>query len=259
VLIVSDDQGYNDLGVLSDHILTPNLDRLAREGVRLTNFYVAWPACTPSRGAFLTGRYPQRNGIYDMIRNEAPDYGHQYTPEEYAVTWERIGGMDTREILLPQMLQQAGYYSGIFGKWDLGMHRRFLPLASAAGTNSTGSSTRASTTTRTSATVCRRCIATTSRRSRIGAPTAPTCSGARRFAFVRANRDRPFFLYLPFNAPHNASNLDPAIRAAPRRPSSGAEMYPELFAQEGLVEAKRYGQPARSPTRHCAPRTTAVR
>jgi arylsulfatase A len=63
VLIVSDDQGYNDLGVLSEHILTPNLDRIAREGVRLTNFYVAWPACTPSRGALLTGRYPQRNGI----------------------------------------------------------------------------------------------------------------------------------------------------------------------------------------------------
>ncbi len=59
VLIVSDDQGYNDLGVLGDHIITPNLDRLAKEGVRLTNFYVAWPACTPSRGAVLTGRYPQ--------------------------------------------------------------------------------------------------------------------------------------------------------------------------------------------------------
>jgi arylsulfatase A-like enzyme len=129
VLIVSDDQGYNDLGVLGDHILTPHLDRIAREGVRLTDFYVAWPACTPSRGALLTGRYPQRNGIYDMIRNEAPDYGHQYTPEEYAVTWERIGGMDTREILLPSLLKQAGYYSGIFGKWDLGMHRRYLPLA----------------------------------------------------------------------------------------------------------------------------------
>ena len=128
VMIVSDDQGYNDLGVLGDHILTPHLDRLAREGVRLTNYYVAWPACTPSRGAFLTGRYPQRNGIYDMIRNEAPDHGYKYKPAEYAVTWERIGGMDTREILIPKMLNQAGYYSGIFGKWDLGVHRRYLPL-----------------------------------------------------------------------------------------------------------------------------------
>ncbi len=128
VVIVSDDQGYSDLGVLNHAIITPNLDRLAREGIRLTNYYVAWPACTPSRGAWLTGRYPQRNGIYDMIRNEAPDYGYEYPPDEYAVTCERIGGMDTREILLPQMLSEAGYYCGIFGKWDLGMQRRFLPL-----------------------------------------------------------------------------------------------------------------------------------
>ena len=72
LLIVSDDQGYNDLGILNDEIITPNLDRLAREGTRLSNFYVTWPACTPSRSGFLTGRYPQRNGIYDMIRNEGP-------------------------------------------------------------------------------------------------------------------------------------------------------------------------------------------
>ncbi|MCA9086294.1 MAG: sulfatase-like hydrolase/transferase, partial [Planctomycetaceae bacterium] len=92
VLIVSDDQGYNDLGCLTEGaVITPHLDRLAAEGARLTNFYVAWPACTPSRGAFLTGRYPQRNGIYDMIRNEAPDYGHKYKAADYETTFERIG------------------------------------------------------------------------------------------------------------------------------------------------------------------------
>ena len=79
VLIVSDDQGYADLGCFgSNEVKTPHLDRLAEGGVKLTSFYVAWPACTPSRGALLTGRYPQRNGIYDMIRNEAPDYGYKY-------------------------------------------------------------------------------------------------------------------------------------------------------------------------------------
>ena len=107
LLIVSDDQGYRDLGCFgSDEALTPNLDRLAAEGVRLTSFYVTWPACTPSRGSLLTGRYPQRHGVYDMIRNEAPDYGKKYTPAEYAAAFERIGGMDTREILLPKMLKQ---------------------------------------------------------------------------------------------------------------------------------------------------------
>lgn len=244
VVVVSDDQGYNDLGVLGDHIITPNLDRLAREGVRLTNFYVTWPACTPSRGSWLTGRYPQRNGIYDMIRNEAPDYGHKYKPADYAVTWERIGGMDTREILLPKMLKQAGYYSGIFGKWDLGIHRRFLPLQRGFdeyyGFVNTGIDYYT--------------------HERYGVPSMvrdnePTtedkgtyCTDLfRREAvrFVKENKDRPFFLYLPFNAPHGASNLDPVIRTGgAQAPEKWRKMYPELHAQEGTQEGTRYGKPA---------------
>lgn len=244
VLIVSDDQGYNDMGLLSDRIITPNLDRLAREGVRLTDFYVAWPACTPSRGALLTGRYPQRNGIYDMIRNEAPDYGHKYTPEDYAVTWERIGGMDTREILLPRMLKQAGYYSGIFGKWDLGMHRRFLPLGRGwdefYGLVNTGIDYYT--------------------HERYGVPSmyrnnSPTTEDKGTYCtylfqreavrFVKENKDRPFFLYLPFNAPHGASSLDPKIRGGAQAPEEWRKMYPELYAQEGYVDGVRYGKPAK--------------
>ena len=244
VLIVSDDQGYNDLGVLSDHIITPNLDRLAEEGVRLTNFYVAWPACTPSRGALLTGRYPQRNGIYDMIRNEAPDYGLKYEPANYAVTWERIGGMDTREILLPKMLKTAGYYSGIFGKWDLGVHRRFLPLARGwdefYGLVNTGIDYYT--------------------HERYGVPSmyrdnSPTTEDKGTYCtdlfqreavrFVKQNKDRPFFLYLPFNAPHGASNLDPKIRTGgAQAPEKWRKMYPEYYAKEGYSEGTRYGKPA---------------
>lgn len=243
VLIVSDDQGYNDLGVLNDHIITPNLDRLASEGVRLSNFYVAWNACTPSRGAFLTGRYPQRNGIYDMIRNEAPDYGYEYPPDEYAVTWERIGGMDTREILLPRMLKEAGYYSGIFGKWDLGVHRRFLPLQRGwdefYGFVNTGIDYYT--------------------HERYGVPSmyrdnSPTTEDRGTYCtdlferealrFLAQNRGRPFFLYLPFNAPHGASNLDPKIRGAAQAPEKWRKMYPDLFAEEDFVEGRRYDKPA---------------
>ncbi len=248
VLIVSDDQGYNDLGVLGNQIITPNLDRLVREGVRLTNFYVAWPACTPSRGALLTGRYPQRNGIYDMIRNEAPDYGHQYGKEEYAVTWERIGGMDTREVMLPRMLKQAGYRAGIFGKWDLGIHRRYLPLQRGwdefYGFVNTGidyytherygvpSMFRDNTpTTEDKGTYCTDLF----RREAV--------------RFIEENKQRPFFLYLPFNAPHMASSLDPKIRAAPQAPERWRKMYPELYRQEGFVEGTRYGKPAKVPNR----------
>lgn len=246
VLIVSDDQGYNDLGVLNDGIITPNLDRLAREGVRLTNFYVAWNACTPSRGAFLTGRYPQRNGVYDMIRNEAPDYGYEYPPDEYSVTWERIGGMDTREILLPGLLRQAGYCTGIFGKWDLGVHRRFLPLQRGwdefYGFVNTGIDYYT--------------------HERYGVPSMyrnnqPTTEDKGTYCtylferealrFLEQNRERPFLLYLPFNAPHGASNLDPKIRGAAQAPEKWRKMYPDLFVQEAFVKGTRYGEPALVP------------
>ena len=231
VLIVSDDQGYRDLGCFgSEEVLTPQLDRLARGGVRLTDFYVAWPACTPSRGSLLTGRYPQRNGIYDMIRNEAPDYGHRYSPAEYEVSFERIGGMDTREVLLPQMLAEAGYVSGIFGKWDLGSLRRFLPRARGFdefyGFVNTGIDYFS--------------------HERYGVPSMyrndrPTEADKgvystrlfRREAarFIEQNRQRPFFLYLPFNAPHGASNLEPRIRTGAQSTARYRAMYPELQAK----------------------------
>ena len=129
LLIVSDDQGYMDLGSMgSRDILTDRLDRLASEGARLTSFYAAFPVCTPSRGSLLTGRYPQRNGTYDNFRNDRVDDGYRYRSREYEISPERILGMDTREVLLSQVLSSAGYATGVFGKWDLGSLRRFLPM-----------------------------------------------------------------------------------------------------------------------------------
>ena len=244
VLIVSDDQGYRDLGCFgSKEILTPQLDRLAKEGMKLTQFYVTWPACTPSRGSLLTGRYPQRNGIYDMIRNEAPDYGYEYKPGEYEATFERIGGMDTREVLLPALLKPAGYVSGIFGKWDLGVHKRFLPLARGFdefyGFVNTGIDYYT--------------------HERYGVPSmyrnnTPTTTDEGTYCtdlfereavrFLKSHHKKPFFLYLPFNAPHNASNLDPAIRAGAQGPESAKTLYPHLQAEAGFSERKfgKYGE-----------------
>lgn len=249
LLIVSDDQGYHDLGCFgSDEIKVPHLDHLATEGIRLTSFYVTWPACTPSRASLLTGRYPQRNGIYDMIRNEAPDYGKKYTPEEYAVTFERIGGMDIREILLPQLLKQAGYVSGIFGKWDLGVHRRFLPLARGFDDFYGFCNTGIDYFTH----------------ERYGVPSMyrnnqPTQADQGTYCtylfqreaerFLKQHHDQPFFLYVPFNAPHSASNLDPAIRGAPQGPERYKNMYPHLKAKAGYGKRVRYGKEATVPNR----------
>ena len=249
LLIVSDDQGYRDLGCFgSGEVQTPHLDRLAAGGIRLTSFYVAWPACTPSRGALLTGRYPQRNGIYDMIRNEAPDYGYQYKPGEYEATFERIGGMDTREVLLPRVLKSAGYVSGIFGKWDLGVHRRFLPLARGFddfyGFVNTGIDYYT--------------------HERYGVPSmyrnnSPTTADKGTYCtdlfereavrFLEVNRRKPFFLYVPFNAPHGASNLDPTIRGGAQAPGRFKGMYPKLQEQVGTEQRSRYGETFTVPNR----------
>jgi arylsulfatase A-like enzyme len=216
VLIVSDDQGYNDLGCYGGtEIKTPNLDRLAAAGTLLTSFYVTWPACTPSRGSLLTGRYPQRNGTYDMFRNDLVDHDYLYPKEEYAISWEMIGGMDTREVLIPRVLKQAGYVSGIFGKWDLGQLHRFLPLQRGFdefyGFTNTGIDYWT--------------------HERYGVPSMyrgnePTTEDKGTYAtdlfrrealkFIEKHKDRPFFCYVPFNAPHGASNLDrprPGVQA----------------------------------------------
>ena len=249
LLIVSDDQGYRDLGCFgSGEVQTPHLDRLAAGGIRLTSFYVAWPACTPSRGALLTGRYPQRNGVYDMIRNEAPDYGYRYKPGEYESTLERIGGMDTHEVLLPRMLKAAGYTSGIFGKWDLGVHRRFLPLARGFdefyGFVNTGIDYYT--------------------HERYGVPSmyrnnSPTTADKGTYCtdlfereavrFLKTKRREPFFLYVPFNAPHGASNLDPTIRGVAQAPDRFKAMYPGLLAQVGTERRTRYGKTYTVPNR----------
>jgi arylsulfatase A-like enzyme len=206
VLIMADDLGYRDLGCCGNRdIQTPHLDRLAREGVRATNFYVTWPACTPSRGSLLTGRYPQRNGLYDMIRNDLVNYGHRFTEEEYAVSPEMTLGLDVREVTIAGVLQKAGYATGIVGKWDSGRARRFLPLQRGFDFFYGFANTGIDYWTH----------------ERYGVPSlfrgndrikddgyATELFRREALAFIQGNKDRPFFLYAAFNAPHGASNLE---------------------------------------------------
>jgi arylsulfatase A-like enzyme len=205
LLIVSDDQGYADLGCAGGQgVLTPHLDRLAREGVRLTSFYVSWPACTPSRGSILTGRYPQRNGLYDMIRNNEVNFGFQFDEESYAVSPEMTLGLDLREVTIAQVLQKAGYRTGVVGKWDSGRARRFLPLQRGFDFFYGFANTGIDYWTH----------------ERYGIPSmfrgnervkeegyATDLFEREALAFLRASKGKPWFLYLPFNAPHGASNL----------------------------------------------------
>jgi arylsulfatase A len=108
VIILCDDLGYGDLGIHGHpHIQTPNIDRLANEGMRFTNFYSTAPVCSPSRVGLLTGRSPNRAGVYDWIpeaRGIRPDAREQVH-------------MKQDEITIAHLLKQAGYATCMAGKW----------------------------------------------------------------------------------------------------------------------------------------------
>ncbi|MCL6267120.1 sulfatase [Flagellimonas myxillae] len=110
VLIFTDDQGYQDVGVFgSPNINTPHLDQMAADGVKLTHYYSAQAVCSASRAGILTGCYPNRIGIHNAL---GPDNTH---------------GINASETTLAEMLKELGYATGIFGKWHLGHHPMFLP------------------------------------------------------------------------------------------------------------------------------------
>lgn len=112
VLVMADDLGYGDVGFVDGDVRdTPELDRLAQEGVILSHFYAAAPVCSPTRASFLTGRHPTRMGI----------------------TGANEGHLPHAEITLAECLREAGYKTGFFGKWHLGTLTRKVPDSNRGG------------------------------------------------------------------------------------------------------------------------------
>src|SRR5215217_585733 len=109
VLIFCDDLGYGDLSCYGSKIRTPNLDRMAADGMRFTDFYVAQAVCSASRAALMTGCYSNRVGILGALGPA-----------------NRIGISD-RETTIAEVLKARDYATAIYGKWHLGHHPKFLP------------------------------------------------------------------------------------------------------------------------------------
>ena len=110
ILILADDLGYGDIGSYgSTTIKTPNIDSMAQQGAKFNEFYAVSPVCTPSRAGLLTGRYPIRQGIHQV-----------FYPESFQ-------GMDPEEITIAELLKDAGYATGLVGKWHLGHHDKYMP------------------------------------------------------------------------------------------------------------------------------------
>lgn len=111
IIIFTDDQGYGDLGVSgAEGFQTPHLDRLAREGIRFTNFYVPASVCTPSRAALLTGSYPKRVGLHEAVIFPFSEHG-----------------LNPDEVTIAEVLQPQGYSTGMVGKWHLGHDPEWMP------------------------------------------------------------------------------------------------------------------------------------
>jgi arylsulfatase A-like enzyme len=115
VLIMTDDAGYGDLGVYgATDLRTPNLDRLARDGVRFTDFYANAPSCTPTRAGLMTGRYQQRVSLeYPLGMQRAADFDR---------------GLPVTGRSLPQLMKNAGYATALVGKWHLGWKPAYSPI-----------------------------------------------------------------------------------------------------------------------------------
>ncbi len=198
VVILTDDQGYADVGFNGCRdIPTPHLDSIAAAGVRFTNGYVNYAVCSPSRAGLLTGRYPQR-------------FGHERNP-----AWQPnnpASGLPLTETLLPAALGRVGYTSGLVGKWHLGAHAHFHPLA--RGFNEffghlggghryfpEDLTIKETTGARNEAESYRLWIC------RGHTPVRTTQYLTDEFSdealqFVERHKDGPFFLFLAYNAPH---------------------------------------------------------
>lgn len=112
IIIFTDDQGYEDLGCFgSDKVRTPNIDKMAEEGLKLTSFYVASSVCSPSRAALLTGRMPKRVGVPGVLFPRKDE-----------------GGLSPEEVTIAELLKEKDYATALVGKWHLGHQKKYLPL-----------------------------------------------------------------------------------------------------------------------------------
>jgi len=186
IFVLTDDQGWGDAAAWGHpYIKTPNLDRITREGLRVSQFYAANPVCSPSRTAFMTGRYPARFRIHGHFAT------HELNEARAMPDW-----LDPQTPTITRQFQAAGYATGHFGKWHLGSGAG-APEPSAYGIDqhltlvSNGPQLREK-----------------------GAPHEPHWWGKstgiimdRAIAFVRENKDRPFYLNIWTLVPH--ATLDP--------------------------------------------------
>lgn len=207
VVIITDDQGYGDLGVHGNpKIRTPHLDRLARESVRLRQFYVS-PVCSPTRASLLTGRYNYRTGVVDTFLGRSL--------------------MHPGEVTLAERLSAAGYQTGIFGKWHLGDNTPLRPLEQGFRQSLVlkgGGIGQPSDLPGGSHYLDPVLLRNGSVRKYRGYCSDVYTDAA--IDFLKQASGQPFFLYLPFNCPHDPLEAPDAELASYRGVNLGRDQFP---------------------------------
>ena len=183
LLIITDDQGYGDLGVHGNPKLrTPNLDRLARESVAFQSFYVS-PVCSPTRASLLTGRYNYRTGVVDTYLGRSL--------------------MHPDEVTLAEMLATAGYRTGIYGKWHLGDNypMRAIDQGFQEALTLNGGGIGQPSDPAGGESYFDPILFANGKPQKITGYVSDVITNAA-LKFIEQNRDRAFFTYVAFNAPH---------------------------------------------------------
>lgn len=187
VFILTDNQGAWTLGCYGNRdIRTPNIDRLAREGLRMTRAFSSNPVCSPTRATYLTGLIPSQHGVHSYLGGERPNA--QVGPEAYCTIREFAS--------LPKILSQAGYVCGLSGKWHLGGN-----LNPQEGFTDWITMPAGHTTEFYDVPVIE------NGQIRQESKYLTDLWTERGVKFIEKNRDRPFFLYLAYNGPYALGNL----------------------------------------------------
>jgi arylsulfatase len=222
LLIITDDQGYGDLGFHGNPVIrTPVLDSLAESSTRFEQFYVS-PVCAPTRSSLMTGRYSVRTGVFDTYNGGAM--------------------MAAGEITIAEYLKKAGYFTGIFGKWHLGDSYPFRPVDqgfdvslvhAAGGIGQPGDFYE--NFVKGDSSYFNPILS----RNGVKVQTTGYCSDVftdHAIRFIRDNSSRPFFLYLSYNAPHTPLQLPIKYYEMYRDISPGAFMKDSVEGRNRLPE-----------------------
>lgn len=214
LLIITDDQGYGDLGINGNpHIKTPVIDKFAKESIRLNQFYVS-PVCAPTRSSLMTGRYSLRTGVHDTYNGGAT--------------------MATSEITIAEVLKKAGYQTAIFGKWHLGDNYPGRPndqgfdesvIHLSGGMGQVGDFT---TWFQGDSSYFNPVLWHNGKQEKYNGYCSDIFT-EQAVHFIEKNLEKPFFCYLAFNAPHTPLQV----------PAKYYQMYKDIDPARGFENNNR--------------------